>query len=120
MRLRTWLVPFLAALVVIMAAVPQAPAAQRSHRYTIEPGQSRVFMCGWGYGPIAREQSLRVGRRELELRGVTRTSPNSLRVVFAHRVTVREDGGGLYRAIINRGRATITYRDWCAGGGASY
>ena len=47
------------------AAAPQASAAQRSHRYTIEPGQTRVFMCGWGYGPIAYEHSLRVGRREL-------------------------------------------------------
>ena len=41
-------------------------------------------------------------------------------MIFAHRVTVREDDGGLYRAVINRGRATVTYRNWCAGNGASY
>ena len=65
-------------------------------------------MCGWGFGPIAYEHSLRVGRRELKLRRVIRTSQNSLRVIFAHRVTVSEDDGGLYRAIFNRGRATVT------------
>jgi hypothetical protein len=118
MRSRIWLVLLLSALAVLTTAVPGAAA--RTTRFKLEPGEARVFMCGWGFGPIAHEHSLRVGRRDLRLRRVIRTSQNSLRVIFAHRVTVREDDGGLYRAIFNRGRATITYRNWCAGGGASY
>ena len=77
-------------------------------------------MCGWGYGPIAHEHALHADRERLKLRGVTRTSPTSFRVIFAHKVTVREDAGGRYRTIINRGRQTVRYRNDCAGGGASY
>ena len=72
MRSRLWLVSLLSTLAVLVAAAPQAAA--RTTRFTIEPGQSRVFMCGWGFGPIAFEHSLRVGRRELRLRRVIRTS----------------------------------------------
>ena len=103
MRSHAWLVSLLSALVLLGASAPQAAA--RTSRFTIEPGQTRVFMCGWGFGPIAHEHSLRVGHRELGVRRVIRTSQNSLRVIFSHRITVREDDGGLYRAIINRGHS---------------
>ena len=103
-------------LVVAVVLTLPAGASKRSDLVTIEPGQTKVFACGWGYGPIAREHALRVGGHSLEIRAITRTSPSGHRVVFAHEVTVREDLGR-YRTIFNRGRRTVRYRDDCPGAG---
>ncbi len=120
MLFRKWLVSFVPVLVAVVVLTPQTASARGVDHHAIEPGQTKVFMCGWGYGPIAHEHALHADGERLKVRGVTRTSSDSLRVILAHKVTVREDGGGLYRTIINRGRRTVIYRNYCAGGGASY
>ena len=104
------------ALAAVALASP-AGAAEPDAQLSIRPGEVRVFMCDWGYGPIAHEHALRIDGRALEVRRVRRTSPAGDRVAFSHRVTVRE-ALGRYRAVYNRGRRTVEYRDSCPSGAA--
>ena len=104
-------------LAAVALSGPAGAAADRDPHLSIGPGEVQVFMCGWGYGPIAGQRALRVDGRPLSVRSVRRTSPSGNRVVFGHRVTVREDLGR-YRTIFNRGRRTVEYRDGCPGGAA--
>ena len=115
----TRLISLVAVSATAIALAPQAALARDDAHHLIKPGQKKVFTCGWGYGPIAHEHALHVDGARLELRRVTLIPPASARAVFSHKVTVREDGGGRYRTIINRGRQVVTYRDDCPGGGAS-
>jgi hypothetical protein len=117
MSTKSRLAPTVAALLVAAALSSPAAASDREARFSIEPGEVQVFMCGWGYGPIAGQRALRVHGRPLAVRSFTRTSPSGDRVAFAHQVTVREDLGR-YRTILNRGRRTVDYRDECPGGAA--
>ncbi len=118
MLIRTRLISLVAVSTAAIALAPQAASARDDSHHLIEPGQKTVFTCGWGYGPIAHEHALHADGVRLELRRVTQTSPETVRAVFSHKVTVREDLGR-YRTIINRGHQVITYRDDCPGGSAS-
>ena len=113
----------LAPIALILAvAVPvpgQATATEGAPHYLIAPGQTKVFRCGWGYGPIARQSALHAADEPLRLRRVTRPRPTGTRVVFNHKVTVREELGQ-YRTIFNRGNQLIDYRDHCPGRSADY
>lgn len=118
MSFRSWCVSSAGLLGALIAMAPQSASAHPGHHYLIEPGQTRVFMCGWGYGPIAHEHALHVNDARLRPRRITHPSPGSVRVSFQHKVTAREDSGR-YRTIVNRGNQRITYRDDCPGGGAN-
>lgn len=107
------------ALVAFAAVTQGATAGANAPHYSVAPGEVGVFMCGWGYGPIARQRALRTSEEPLEVRRVARPSPTGGRVVFTHKVIVREDLGR-YRTIFNRGHQTIDYRDHCPGRAASY
>ena len=107
---------------IVTAALPvpgRAAATENAPHYLIGPGQTKVFMCGWGYGPIARQNALHAADGALRVRRVTRPRPTGTRVVFNHKVTVREELGQ-YRAIFNRGNQLIDYRDHCPGRSATY
>jgi hypothetical protein len=104
-------------LFAFLAVTAPVTAAESPPHYSIAPGQVKVFMCGWGYGPIARQHALHSSEGPLEVRRVS-TSLTGGRVVFTHKVSVREDLGR-YRTIINRGHQTIDYRDRCPWGSGS-
>ena len=104
------------ALVVAVPGVAAAKAGESDH-FSIEPGRSMEFVCGWSHSPIARQHALHIGGAPLAVRKVIKTSVGE-RVLFAHRVEVRDDDGGRYRIVINRGSQTIDYRDDCPGGGS--
>jgi len=106
------LVSAVLALVAFVSVTAPATAAESPPHYSIAPGQVKVFVCAWGYGPIARQHALQASDGPLEVRRVSRPSPTGDRVLFTHKVSVREDLGR-YRTIINRGRQTIDYRDRC-------
>ena len=114
MSSRMRLVSILGMMVALALAAPSG-AAGRGDPVIVGPGQTKVFGCGWGYGPIAREHALRANGRALEIRAIRRTSPSGRRVVFAHDVIVLEDLGR-YRTIVNRGQSAVRYRDDCPGG----
>jgi len=113
----TRLIPIIAALLAVAALSSPAAASARHRHFSVGPGEVQVFMCGWGYGPIADQRALRTNGRPLAVRAFRRTSPSGDRVDFAHGVTVREDLGR-YRTIINRGWRAVDYRDDCPGGAA--
>ena len=102
------------AFVVAVPGVAAAKAGESDH-FSIEPGQSMDFVCGWSHGPIAHQHALQIAGDPLEVRKVIKTSVGE-RVLFAHKVEVRDDDGGRYRIVTNRGSQTIDYRDDCAGG----
>lgn len=79
---------------------------------TIEPGEMMVFICGWGYKPAAREGALTIDGVALDARKVVRTATGQ-RVLFSHRVEVRDQADHRFRLVINRGSQVVDYRNDC-------
>lgn len=108
---RTTRATVLAALSVI-AAVPAASAARSIESVTLSPGSMLYDVCSSGYAPAAKNVPVSIDGIALEVRKVRKTASGQ-RVVFSHRVQVRDEVHHRIRLVINRGRHTVQLANEC-------